>query len=197
MNDGLKAAAAAILAPLCISVLAGLSYGRGYEHGKAEGEAALQRARVSRAEERRREAEAFGRALSDSLAAFEAEAGRVNELAGQIQRERERHERDGKAWERRIAEVAGGSHVFGADFVCMLNAAAGVCDGSVPQGSASRGSDAAASPCAAFDQGLLEKFEGVSEADLLAWFIEYAGRCRTMESQLLGWRAFAGGEEEK
>lgn len=198
MNSGLRAVVAGLALLLAVVWLFSLTYARGYDHGRAEGEAALQAARVERAEEKQREAEDSGKALADALTAYEVEVKRVNELAKQMQRERQRHERESRMLEKRIAEVAGGgAYVFGVDFICMLNAAVGVCDASVPATAPSSFSDRGASPCAAFGPGLLESFEGVREADLLAWFIEYAGRCRTMETQLSGWRTVAGEEERQ
>lgn len=194
MIEGWKTVVAGVAVPFVMCLLLGFAYGRGYEHGKTGGEAALHEARVDRAEEKRREAERFGKALADALAAYEAETVRVNEMVERLQEESRRHERENRAMEKRIADVAGnGAHVFDRDFICMLNAAAGVCDDSVPPAPASAPAAYGASPCAAFGRGLLEGFEGVTEADLLAWFLEYADRCKLMEIQLAGWRNMSQG----
>lgn len=198
MSDGLKTAVSGLAVTLVAGCLLGLAYAKGYGHGRAEGEAALQALRVDRAEEKRREAESYGKALADALAAYEAEAERVNRLAVQMQKERQRHERENGMLEKRIADVVGkGAHIFGADFIRMLNAAAGVCDAAVPATDPSSFSAHGAPPCAAFGPRFLERFQGVTEADLLAWFIDYADRCKMMETQLSGWRSVAGGEKRQ
>lgn len=198
MNSICKAVLSRLAAPLITCFLAGLVYAGGYGHGRAKGEAALREVKMQRAEEKQRQTENFAQALAETLAAHEAETARVSKLSGQLQQERQRHESETRALERRIAAVTSGSaHVFSTDFICMFNAAAGVRDSSAPGASAAFVSDPGAAPCASFGPGLLELFAGVGEAELLAWFVEYAGRCRIMEDQLAGWRNFAGERGDK
>ena len=178
-----------------VCIVGGALYNKGYVAGEAIGEAAVSALKTKHAEEKRRDADAYGKALADTLDKYKAEVARGNALAGAMIEEREQHAREAETLERRIAAVAGGgTHTFSREFVCMLNAAAGVHDAAVPGALCTGGADAAGTACAAFGPGLLEQFDGVSEADLLAWFIKYADRCRSLETTVSGWQALLGDE---
>ncbi len=180
---------------LLLGLLAAALCGTGYYlgHGRAEalGLAELNAFKVAREEEKRRDAETHAHALAEAMEDYQAEVARGNRLEQAINAEKVRRTKETQNLRRQIANAAKNSAVtLSPDIVRLLNNAAGA--GGIPEASlpgtlCPPGADGGTGACADPGARVLD-FAGVSEADLAAWFIHYAGRCQSMEDKLSGWR---------
>ncbi|MCL1939553.1 MAG: hypothetical protein FWG04_02695 [Desulfovibrionaceae bacterium] len=178
----------------CFGAAYWVAYSAGYGKAEAEGRASLNALKVERAEEQRRAAEAYGEALADILTEYQNEVARGDALAVDLQRQDREHNAQTQALQRRIAHVAQNSTVtLGPDVVRLLNEAAGLSDAALSAALCAPGADGEP---AAHPAPRARILEGVNEADLIAWFAEYAERARWLESRLLAWQAWYRGLKE-
>jgi len=181
-----------IVALVSVALLAGgvaLSYQRGYSHGydfaKTKGDAALQQWQSAQAiASAGALKQANDRYAGQVLRANQAEQALLDtrqQLAQQSQHLKEQIDAVTQIY--RIAPGAAPQAlpqcVFTRGFVRLWNAAAGADDGrgAVSSGASVSGAAAATDPADAFDSG-------VSQADVLDWFTDYATRTRGLETQL-------------
>jgi hypothetical protein len=164
----------------------------GHSAAGAKGEAALNGLRVEWEEERRLSAQAYGNALAQLGERLERERARADAVERDLASTRLAQSRTTQALQRRIAHATRVSHhSFSVDFVRLYNEAIGIPHSAVPSAVGSPGAAGAAGAAASPDAGLLERFDGVSEADLLAHITVYGSRCVKMEAQLAAWRELA------
>lgn len=191
-----------LIAGLVLLAAAGAEgWHRGYDRAEAEGKAALLQLEAATEEERRVRADTYGKALADALGEYQAEVARAQALETSLDKERTEHERTTAELHGQIAAATRGSvYCFSPEFVRMLNEAAGaagaagtdgIFDPALPAAGCSAAAAGAAGTCSPAGAGVLEAFTGVSEADLLAWFIAYSRRCRGLETQVNGWQRLA------
>jgi len=181
-----------IAALVSVALLVGgvaLSYQRGYAHGydfaKTKGDAALQQWRSA-------QELASAKALKQANDRYAGQVKRANQaeqslldirqqLAQQTQHAKEQIDAVTQTYRTApgAAPQALPQCVFTRGFVRLWNSAAGADDGrgTVSSGASVGGADAATDPADAFDSG-------VSQADVLDWFTDYATRARGIEAQL-------------
>ena len=201
---------------LC-SAIVSVGYKLGYGKAEAEGLAALNALKAETQEERRRAADAYGKAVAETLAKYREEVSRGDSLAERITAADTAHAEENAALKRRISNAAKKTAhpacAVGPDVVRLLNDAAGAClpDPALPGDVRAAGAAGGGGACEAPDLGLLEgvvsaplawtcegkpnanggkkkQSEVVSQADLLAWTLDYIARTRRLENRLEGWR---------
>ena len=171
-------------------------FGGGYVAGcdgeRAQGRAALETIKREHADAMRQSAETYAGAVTDLFADYRDEVKRADGYVTRMAANDKEHDAETRTLRRRIADATNGSRlVLGPDVVRMLNEAAGACvsdaagSGTVYPSGADGGAGGSAPPCA----GVLERFDGVSEADLTAWFLRYARRTRWLETRYAAWKA--------
>ena len=169
-------------------------YAAGHVVDWGHGRATVSAFKLEWEEERREAADKYGAALAGALGRYEREGERGNAVAAQYAESRKQHARENQALQRRIAHAArGASHTFSPDFVRLYNEAIGIQTGSLPEAlcssASSRNTGAGSRPC----EGILDRFGGVNEGDLLAHITWYGQRCRGLEAQVLGWQELERG----
>lgn len=168
------------------ALMVALGYYMGFDHAEAKGLAAVRQLQVDHSEEKRRASDAYGKALADALGGYRAEVARADALVAEIAAQDRSHADTTQKLRRQIAHVASSSTcTLGPDTVRLLNEAAGISDDALYGALCAPGADGEPAACAAPDARLLE---GVSEADLVAWFVDYADRACWLESRLAGWQ---------
>ena len=186
-----KAALCFALALACFGAAFMVAYNAGHDKAEAEGKAALSALRAEYQEEKRRAADAYGRAAAEALAKYRKEVARGDDLTGQILAADKAHSAETDELKRKIGHATkNGSCTLGPDLVRMLNDASGarVPDPALPgtlcPADPADGAGAGAAPAS----GLLGRGGAVSQADYLAWTLDYIARARRMEERLDGWR---------
>ncbi|MDR0339914.1 MAG: hypothetical protein LBH65_06530 [Desulfovibrio sp.] len=177
------------LAALLILALAVGAYRLGHGQAAAEGRAEINALKAAQAEEARRAADAYAKAVADALERYKNEVARADALALDLQPQDKDHARHAESLRDEIKRLAARDRNLDPDTVRLLNRAAGAGD-SIPDAALPptlRAPGPAGKPAAgaAADAGLLA---GVSEADLVAWFTDYAARSRRMETRLSSWQ---------
>lgn len=183
-----------LCAALVLASLVG-GYTHGCSVGTAKGRAELNALKAEYAAERRTAAEAYGAAVASALEKYREEVARGDSLAASLMEKDKIHTTETRTLRRQIADATKNSAVvLGPDVVRLLNEAAGACvsDAALPGDVHTPGPDgraaAGAAPCA----GLLEQFNGVTEADFTDWFIIYARRAQWLEERYNAWRHLFG-----
>lgn len=175
-----------------------LAYKAGHDEAEAQGLAALNALKVERSEEKRRAADAYGKALADTLKKYQSEVSRGDALVAALKGRDRRHAEERQKLQKEIAHVAKRSTlVLDPDTVRLLNraagadgpAGAGISDDALSGALCAAGPDGGASGCAPARAGLLANVStSVTEADLIAWFSDFASRSRWLEDRLLAWQ---------
>lgn len=183
-----------LYAALVLAALLG-GYTHGCSVGTEKGRAELNALKAEYATEKRLTAEAYGKAVDKALEKYREEVERGNGLVASLKEKDAIHTTETRTLRRQIADATKNSAVvLGPDVVRLLNEAAGACvsDAALPGDVHTPGPDgrpaAGATPCA----GLLEKFNGVTEADFTDWFIIYARRAQWLEERYTAWRHLFG-----
>ena len=216
MTDSIKGILVILVGALALAAaLFTVGYRIGTDAAEAKGEAALNALRAEYQEEKRRSADAYGKAVSDALEQYRGEVARGDGLAERIATADKAHAAENAALKRRIAHApSAAACIVDPDVVRMLNDAAGAClpDPALPGNVRAADPPGRAGAGAAPDLGLLEgvvsaplawacegkpnanggkkkQSEAVSQADFLAWVLDYIARTRRMEGRLEGWRA--------
>lgn len=199
-----------VIAAVAAGAIGGLRFGSGWE--KQRGLAAYRALSSACAEERRLAAEAHTEAMSTALAAYEAEVHRMRQQAVALAAEKKQLAGEARQLRREMARATRNStHVFSTDFVWMLNRATGGISnaqaGALPESADSGGTHGTPGAARAVGAGLCGPgrtggggagpvtgstyaapaggvAESVTEADLGAWILDYAERCRMLEVQL-------------
>ncbi len=178
------------------------TYQFGYSVARAHGDKALANYRASVEHiSALAAADAFGRYAADARRAAAAESGYLADQSGVAQRvatlkERIDHVAQSPASASAAIPQTGspvGRCVFSRGFVGVWNSAAGISDAGGPAMPTSADSSAAvvgSDADAAADSG-------VSQADILDWFVDYAARARDIESKLRAVKAALPEQEEK
>jgi hypothetical protein len=179
------------LAALLTLALSGGAYRLGYSHATSKGQARINALKAEQAEEARRAADAYAKAVADALDRYKTEVARADALALDLQQQDKDHARHAESLRGEIKRLAARSRTLDPDTVRLLNRAAGagdnLPDAALPPTLCAPGPAGEPAASAATDAGLLAK---VSEADLVAWFTDYAARSRRMETRLAAWRAW-------
>lgn len=183
-----------LYAALVLASLVG-GYTHGCSVGTAKGRAELSALKAEYAEERQRNAKAYGEAVDKALEKYREEVARGDALATSLIEKDKIHTTETRTLRRQIADATKNSAVvLGSDVVRLLNEAAGACvpwgaqHGDIHTPGADGRAAAGAAPCA----GLLEEFNGVTEADFTDWFIIYARRAQWLEERYNAWRHLFG-----
>lgn len=172
------------------AALFAVGYGLGHGAATAKGREETLTLKVAWEEERRGHADAYGKALADSMEQYRQETERADAIAASYAESKKIHAREAEALQRRIARATNnGSHTFNADFVRLYNAAIGLSGDVLSEALCTPGASGGAGAGAAAGAGRLDPFEGVKEADLLRHLARYGRRCRGLEAQVLGWQA--------
>ena len=113
---------------------------------------------------------------------------RGDKIAADLADAKAKNAKQAKELRRKIANVTKNStHTFSADFARLCNEATGaIAPDAADYGPlCAAGTHGGAGACAPPHPGLLAGgFDGVSEADLLAWLTVYGQRCQNIETQL-------------
>ncbi|MCA8016174.1 hypothetical protein LGM38_29465 [Burkholderia vietnamiensis] len=197
---------AKVVASIVVAVLIVFAFAKTYQHGysvaAAHGDKALADYRVSVEHAAASAAsDAFGRYAADVTRASAAESGYLTVQSTVAQTATALKERiDHVAQPHRSPPVPGPNNdapvvgcVFSRGFVRVWNDAAGIADvGDFPVPTSADPADAVVGPDAdaAADSG-------VSQADVLAWFVDYAARSRDTESKLKAVKAALPQQEDK
>ena len=178
--------AAAFVGPV---LLVALAYWLGHNHAEAKGRAEMLALKIGWEEERRENAEAYGKALADALERSRREMERANAVTAAYAENRKKHAREADALKRRIRHVAANSsHFFSSDFVRLYNEAIGLSGDALSQALCALGPAGEAGTAGTSGAGQVDLFSGVSEADLLEHMVRYGQRCRKLEAQVTGWQ---------
>ncbi|MBR8084706.1 hypothetical protein KDX23_18380 [Burkholderia vietnamiensis] len=197
---------AKVLAGIVIATLVAFAFAKTYQHGysvaAARGDKALAdyRASVEHASASAA-SDTFGRYAADVARASAAESGYLTDQSAAIQTTAALKERiDHVTQPYRRPPVPGPNNdapvlgcVFSRGFVRVWNNAAGIADaGDSPVPASADLAAAVVGPDAdaAADSG-------VSQADVLAWFVDYAARARDTESKLKAVKAALPEQEDK
>lgn len=180
-----------------LAALIALAIG-GYLRGKAiawlEADAVISALKVEQAEERKARADAYGKALADTLEKFRAETAWGNQVSEAYDKEKARHEKEASTLRKKIHALSrNGTRTFTAGFVRLYNEAIGLSGDPLSKALCAFGAPYPAGTGGAAGAGLSEPFDGVSEADLLAHIAKYGKRCRDLEAQVKGWQTLEKG----
>ena len=170
----------------------------GYGQAEAEGRAAISILKAEQSEKDRRAADAYGKALADRLADYQDEVARGNALETQLLAREKQYSAEARNLRKKIGHATKNSALtLDPDVVRLLNEAAGVDlpEHPLPGALCLAGPSGGAGGCAAPDGRVLDPHSGVTQADLAAWFVDYAKRCRGMENRLSGWRQWYQGRK--
>lgn len=167
------------------------AYSIGYDKASAESESRLHRLQVEWTEQRRHNAEAYGKALAEAYDALRAEAERADETATRLARDNQTLSAQAAQLRRQVKNAASGNHIFSVQFVRLFNQAIGALPTDTGEHTADpRHINGIGTGGTAADSGLLS---GVNEADLLAYMLYYGGRCQRLEQKDEAWRGLAKG----
>ena len=196
---------------VCLGAVCFGAYRLGYGRAEAEGLAALRLMQVEREEERRAAAEAYGTALSDTLARYQQEVAAAQRIAQTMSAKNIALESQAQTLRREIKNATAGSvHVFSAEFVRLWNGfigAANPAPRAVPApggaGGAFGGGTAGASAGAGVpgvgragrvaSAGSGPTPEFVTEEDVLEFMAYYGSRCQRLEAKERAWQGLAAG----
>ncbi|WP_156908067.1 hypothetical protein [Desulfovibrio cuneatus] len=175
------------------------AYGLGYGQAEAKGLAALRLVQVEREEERRAAAEAYGKALADTLSRYQQEVATAQQAAQTLSAKNNALETQAQTLRRDIKNATAGSvHVFSAEFVRLWNGfigAASPTPRAVPApggaGGAAGGGTAGAASGAGFPG--VGQPASVTEEDVLEFMAYYGSRCQRLESKERAWQTLAKG----
>lgn len=178
-------AIAAILVLVALAATAAAGYSHGYGVAKTQGDLALQtlkaRQQKAEADAARQADDAYTTQVNKGDAAEQQLIENQRLLTRQATAAKEQIDVVTRTYRKSpdVAPVAVPECVFTRGFIRLWNAAAGANDGSgaLQASGATATSDATADSTAALDSG-------VSQADLLDWFLDYANRGRSIETQL-------------
>ena len=173
-------------------------YQIGYGKAEAEGQAVVNALKVEQSERDRRAAEAYGKALADRLADYQDEVARGKALETKLRAQEKQYAADARKLKKRIANATkNAACTLEPDVVRVLNEAAGVDlpEHPLPGAACPASPSGGVGNCTAPDGRVLGPYSGVSQADLAAWFVDYARRCRGMENRLSGWRQWYQGRK--
>ncbi|WP_176317189.1 hypothetical protein [Burkholderia vietnamiensis] len=197
---------AKLVAGIVVAVLIVFAFAKTYQHGysmaAARGDKALADYRASVEHTAASAAsDAFGRYAADVTRASAAESGYLTVQSAVAQSAMALKERiDHVAQPRRSPPVPGQKNdapvvgcVFSRGFVRVWNDAAGIADAGDSHMPAS--ADPAAAVVAPNADAAADS--GVSQADVLAWFIDYAARTRNTESKLKAVKAALPEQEDQ
>ena len=181
---------------LC-SLSAVYGYMAGHDKAEAEGLAALNALRAASQEEKRRTADAYGKAVADALEQYREQVSRGDDLAGKIMEADKAHAAENAALKRKISHATRDTTcTVDPDVVRLLNNATGatgatgarVPDAALPGDARAADTAGGAGAGQAPDSRLLGRGSHVTQADLLAWTLDYIARTRRLEDRLAGWR---------
>ena len=177
--------------------LVGLAgYQIGYGKAEAEGQATVNALKVEQSERDRQAADAYGKALAERLESYQGEVKRGKALETQLRAREKQHSAEARELRKKIGHATKNSALtLDPDVVRLLNDAAGVDlpEHSLSGAACAAGSAGGAGVCTAPDGRILDPYSGVTQADLAAWFVDYAKRSRSMEYRLSGWRQWYQG----
>lgn len=178
----------------CVTALFASGYAIGHGKAEAEGQANINALKVECEEERRRNSEAYGKALAETLEQYEREVARADIVSAQYAESKKVHTKETESLQRRIRHaVRGNSHTFSPDFVKLYNEAIGLSGDALSQALYTRSAHGTAGTGGTSGAGWLDPFTGVTERDLLEHIAGYGRRCRGLEAQVLGWQALERG----
>ena len=196
---------------VCLGAVCFGAYRLGYDRAEAEGLAALRLLQVERQEERRAAAEAYGKALADTLARYQQEVAAAQQATQTLSAKNNALETQAQTLRREIKNATAGSvHVFSAEFVRLWNGFIGAvvpAPRAVPGpggagGAAGAGTAGAvagtgvpgvgtAGRAAAAGSGPSPEF--VTEEDVLEFMAYYGSRCQRLEAKEHAWQGLAAG----